>query len=206
MQAKPFRCDHAGCNKRFSTKFSLRRHAATHLDERPFSCEYCGKSFVLRQYLKEHIYTHTGEKPFVCRICGKSFRQAGKLSIHRKLHQCVGDCFSHNWSAHNDTRAPVAQIDSAEYSPEAHFPVTWQRVPETQLPSPPPPPAAIRPQPSFLPIRTSSFCTSTNVGGHAQSVHSPLLQPQSNGPAKLAGTLQHILFVQEKLTLGKRSW
>jgi uncharacterized Zn-finger protein len=39
--------------------------------------------------LKEHTYIHTGQKPFRCPYegCTKAFRQAGKLSMHKKLHQ-----------------------------------------------------------------------------------------------------------------------
>jgi uncharacterized Zn-finger protein len=35
------------------------------------------------------MYIHTGQKPFKCPYegCTKAFRQAGKLSLHKKLHQ-----------------------------------------------------------------------------------------------------------------------
>jgi uncharacterized Zn-finger protein len=51
----------------------------------------CFKSFALAQYLKEHTYIHTGQKPFTCEHpgCGRQFRQAGKLSMHRKIHQNI---------------------------------------------------------------------------------------------------------------------
>ena len=86
--SKTFRCDYANCTKVFTTRFSLRRHYLTHLGIKEHQCQFCGKRFSLAQYLKEHIYIHTGEKPFMCRYpgCGKRFRQAGKLSIHKKLH------------------------------------------------------------------------------------------------------------------------
>jgi len=86
--AKIYKCENAKCGKIFTTRFSLRRHTLTHMNIKQHKCPYCEKRFALAQYLKEHIYIHTGERPFVCKFpsCGKSFRQAGKLSIHKKIH------------------------------------------------------------------------------------------------------------------------
>ena len=85
---KEFLCDYGCCNKKYKTKFSLRRHYLSHLGIKQFKCTFCLKRFAVAQYLQEHLYTHTGERPFVCTHpgCSKTFRQAGKLSIHRKKH------------------------------------------------------------------------------------------------------------------------
>ena len=81
-------CNLKGCKKRFTTKFSLRRHQLIHKKLKVFKCGYCKKGFVLKQYLDEHVHIHTGAKPYICPIpgCGLAFRQAGKLSIHKKSH------------------------------------------------------------------------------------------------------------------------
>jgi len=81
-------CNFDGCDKKFSTKFSLRRHQVTHNPNKEFICLVCFKQFALAQYLKEHTYTHTGQRPYACTHpgCGKTFRQAGKLSLHKKIH------------------------------------------------------------------------------------------------------------------------
>ena len=87
---KPYRCQaDACCEKTFTTRFSLRRHESTHTPSKQHKCLRCGKTFALGQYLKEHMYIHTGQKPFKCPFegCTKAFRQAGKLSLHKKLHQ-----------------------------------------------------------------------------------------------------------------------
>ena len=83
-----YQCDHPGCNKVYSSKFSLKRHQGTHRTDKPFVCELCGKRFVLIQYLKEHSYCHTKEKIHVCGIngCQKSFRHASDMSLHRRIH------------------------------------------------------------------------------------------------------------------------
>lgn len=86
---RPFECKYDDCDKKFTTRFSLRRHLATHAPAKQFVCVICFKKFALGQYLKEHTYIHTGQKPFKCPYanCTKAFRQAGKLSMHKKLHQ-----------------------------------------------------------------------------------------------------------------------
>ena len=88
---RPFLCKKAGCNKSYTTRFSLRRHLTSHQEVKQHVCVLCFKSFTLAQYLKEHTYIHTGQKPFQCDFpgCDKAFRQAGKLSLHRKFHQNI---------------------------------------------------------------------------------------------------------------------
>lgn len=84
-----FCCSVKGCRKKFSSRFSMKRHQLIHQPEKPFQCSYCMKKFILKQYLDEHVYIHTGAKPYVCNYpcCGKAFRQAGKLSLHKKQHK-----------------------------------------------------------------------------------------------------------------------
>ena len=207
MQSKPFRCDYLDCQKSFSTKFSLRRHAATHLDERPFKCNFCEKSFVLRQYLKEHIYTHTGEKPFVCRICGKSFRQAGKLSIHRKLHLCMGDGLT-NTNNSNGSGLPLYQFGSSnsqeslhqtqlgpsKFSPQPIFPSSWVPVGQQEV-------STLQITPGIR--RQSAYPPSTFSQSPCQFVPPSMAPSVPACPANtsLTDTLKNILAVQEKITL-----
>jgi KRAB domain-containing zinc finger protein len=70
MGKKVFKCDTRGCERLFSSKFSLKRHNLTHLGQKNHICKHCNKAFVLPQYLEEHEYTHTGAKPFICGING----------------------------------------------------------------------------------------------------------------------------------------
>ena len=57
---RPFVCKKTGCNKSYTTRFSLRRHVTSHSSIKQHVCVLCFKSFTLAQYLKEHTYIHTG--------------------------------------------------------------------------------------------------------------------------------------------------
>jgi uncharacterized Zn-finger protein len=92
LEDKPYCCNVAGCDKKYTNKYSLRRHVETHNSRRKFTCEFCGKSFALGQYLKDHLNVHTGERPYKCKVpgCNQAFSQAGKLSIHTRMHNDRG--------------------------------------------------------------------------------------------------------------------
>lgn len=85
---KKWACPSPGCGKVLANKTSYDRHMVIHEGDKKFYCHYCGKRFILKPYLKNHLDVHTGRKGFECKHpgCGMKFRQAGKLSIHKRLH------------------------------------------------------------------------------------------------------------------------
>ena len=42
-----FPCTFQNCDKKYTNKYSLKRHLATHNPSRRFSCQFCGKKFAL---------------------------------------------------------------------------------------------------------------------------------------------------------------
>ena len=85
-EQKSFACEH--CNKTYSCQKNLKRHAITHMGERPFPCGECEKSFTQRAYLTEHLRIHSGEKPFTCKHCDKRFAAKNNCRAHeKKIHK-----------------------------------------------------------------------------------------------------------------------
>jgi len=113
---RPYECKVVGCDKSYTTRFSLRRHIASHSAIKQHVCVLCFKTFTLAQYLKEHTYIHTQQKPFKCDFsgCTRAFRQAGKLSMHKKVHQNI------IFSIHRIKRRPtVAATERLLHNPAA---------------------------------------------------------------------------------------
>ena len=68
----------------FLRKCDRTIHERTHLNIKPFECEYCKKEFTTSGHLTEHIRTHTGEKPYKCALCGRGFSHLNSAKNHMK--------------------------------------------------------------------------------------------------------------------------
>lgn len=83
---RPYKCNHTGCNKKFSCKPYLSQHNKTH-NEKSFKCNEngCNKSFTMQSYLSHHKKTHN-EKSIKCTEngCNKSFTRKPYLKQHLK--------------------------------------------------------------------------------------------------------------------------
>uniref|UniRef100_A0A672MG59 C2H2-type domain-containing protein n=1 Tax=Sinocyclocheilus grahami TaxID=75366 RepID=A0A672MG59_SINGR len=57
------------CDKKFSTKMTMRRHMGIHQGDKPFKCPHCHYCARLKASLIQHLRVHTGEKPYKCSQC-----------------------------------------------------------------------------------------------------------------------------------------
>ena len=95
-KTRPFRCGYEGCDKRYTTKQSLRKHFITHTGDSKFRC-YTGdctgtRRYCDRQALARHIHKkHTIQRPFTCDICNKRFPRPDNLISHRRNVHSVRD-------------------------------------------------------------------------------------------------------------------
>ena len=80
---KPYKCD--TCQKRFTTKYHLKRHGMIHTGEKPHTCDFCQKRFSRKSNFTRHIMIHS-QKPHQCDTCKKLFKEAVDLNSHMRQH------------------------------------------------------------------------------------------------------------------------
>ena len=79
FKSKCFPC--GGCEKAFTSTFSLKRHFKSfHMRREKHSCLACDKSYTQSRNLKRHILSvHRGQKPYYCQACDKSYTRSHNL-------------------------------------------------------------------------------------------------------------------------------
>lgn len=81
---KPYIC--VQCNKHFSRRADLKKHAICHTNIRPFDCTICGKAFSRKTNLTKHLKVHSSTKPYSCKQCSRSFNNNNDLMRHEQSH------------------------------------------------------------------------------------------------------------------------
>ncbi|XP_026868614.2 zinc finger protein 236 isoform X2 [Electrophorus electricus] len=74
------------CDRTFSTKLTLRRHAGIHQGTKPFACPHCHYTTRLKASLVQHLRVHTGEKPYKCAQCSYASIDRSSLRRHSRTH------------------------------------------------------------------------------------------------------------------------
>jgi hypothetical protein len=73
------------CNKSFDFEAPLRRHMATHQENKPYVCPICDRSFTQAHTLTLHIQIHTGQTPHQCPHCSYSTGFRSNLKVHIRV-------------------------------------------------------------------------------------------------------------------------
>ncbi|XP_052867163.1 zinc finger and SCAN domain-containing protein 31-like [Anopheles cruzii] len=85
---KQFQC--SVCDKQFGRKIDMLAHLqATHIDERPFSCDTCAKRFKTKAHLRHHCLVHSGSRPIKCKYCDKGFQTYSDRKVHQLKHENI---------------------------------------------------------------------------------------------------------------------
>jgi len=72
------------CGKLFQSSRKLLRHIRIHTKK--FLCALCQRRFSTRYSLKLHTKAHKGTRPYICGVCSCSFSKPVGLSGHMKMH------------------------------------------------------------------------------------------------------------------------
>ncbi|XP_063911172.1 zinc finger protein 664-like [Zophobas morio] len=72
--------------KSYFYSFELKKHIASHSNERNFHCQSCSSAFFSKPDLAKHIiWLHSKQFPHKCDICDQGFVAKAKLELHRKV-------------------------------------------------------------------------------------------------------------------------
>ncbi|GAB6019041.1 hypothetical protein CHUAL_000669 [Chamberlinius hualienensis] len=81
---RPHSCPVEGCDKSFKSLSQVAAHVRIH-KEGMFECSQCNRKFKTKFHLKRHSVVHTGEKPFKCDFCDYYCNVKGNINKHVRL-------------------------------------------------------------------------------------------------------------------------
>jgi len=93
---KPFKCEYAGCDRRFANSSDRKKHSNVHITDKPYVCKvnYAPYStFSLKTlFLFKIIYFKCIFKILIkVEGCGKTYTHPSSLRKHLKAHETAGD-------------------------------------------------------------------------------------------------------------------
>ncbi len=78
-----------GCDKKFTSKFKLKRHILIHSQTKTFSCDICRRSFRRKDHLKNHEKVHDpGKTVYTCAYagCARAYNSLSSFKKHQAMH------------------------------------------------------------------------------------------------------------------------
>lgn len=94
--------------------------------EKPFKCEYagCDRRFANSSDRKKHSHVHTSDKPYNCRVhgCDKSYTHPSSLRKHMKVHGAAGESPRYDSDGDDSSSAGSVSVTAGASSPAAPIP------------------------------------------------------------------------------------
>lgn len=94
--------------------------------EKPFKCEYagCDRRFANSSDRKKHSHVHTSDKPYNCRVhgCDKSYTHPSSLRKHMKVHGAAGESPRYDSDGDDSSSAGSVSVTAGAASPAAPIP------------------------------------------------------------------------------------
>ena len=78
-----------GCEKKFTSKFKLKRHILIHSQNKTFSCDTCNRAFRRKDHLKNHEKVHDpGKTVYSCNYtrCPRTYNSISSFKKHQAMH------------------------------------------------------------------------------------------------------------------------
>lgn len=114
-RVKNYFCDYDGCSKAFTRPSLLTEHQEiVHQGKKPYKCDQCDRSFSKKSHLERHAYVHSKDKPLHCLVCGKGFTTGQQLRRHEITHtksfRCPYDGCLESFYKHPQLRSHVLAV------------------------------------------------------------------------------------------------
>ena len=79
----------SGCDKKFTSKFKLKRHILIHSQTKRFLCDVCKRAFRRKDHLKNHEKVHDpGKTVYSCsnKGCSRTYNSISSFRKHQAMH------------------------------------------------------------------------------------------------------------------------
>jgi len=110
---KEFKCKKCGDVQHNKTDH-IEHLARVHNVVKKHGCPICHKQLKKTSDLKKHMATHSNQKPFTCEVCGKKFKTESYVKVHMKSHFPDGQIPEHLLTATVKPAADNASAATAE--------------------------------------------------------------------------------------------